>query len=615
MKLFLKSADVPEELRKGMKEIAVVYGLNKKQEAGITFRKETKEGFKVTQNGNEITIDYNRKTDAFRALGRLLGEKQNPHKHVLLQEKALISKIGIMIDCSRNAVPNIEYLKEFIRKSALAGYNALTLYTEDTYEVKGEPYFGYLRGRYTYKELKDLDDYADYFGMEMFPCIQTLSHVDQALKWSVYKNVRDTAGILLAEDKATYTLIDKMISSASKPFRSKRIHVGMDEANGLGTGRYKNKHPNTDKFTIFNEHLKKVIGICKKYGLSPMIWADMYFRFESKSNDYYDPDAHIPARDAKKIPRDVTMIYWDYYHDTSEYYAEWIEKYRKLGFDPIVSPSAFTELGFWAYLPGAFATIEPCMKACIDNNVKEVLMTMWGGDGGTATFDSSFPALQACAEYAWTGKLNRTVLKQSFEAITGYSFDDFFTTCKLQSPQLNRHSELLINTLLWDDPVLGMFQDSFLLKKPSLDKHYKKLSEQLSSTGNNKILELPAQMAKVLSLKLSLRKSIMTAYRQKDKRKMAKLVQQTSRLRTELEKLRRKNKEMWFRQNKPFGWEVLDSWYGGTIFRTDSLKDALSDFAKGKTISIPEFEEKRLSVDNGLTRIRHRTVFSPSLNI
>ena len=61
------------------------------------------------------------------------------------------------------------------------GLNAVCLYTEDTYEVPNEPFFGYLRGRYETSELKELDDYAADFGIEMFPCIQTLGHMEQVL--------------------------------------------------------------------------------------------------------------------------------------------------------------------------------------------------------------------------------------------------------------------------------------------------------------------------------------------------------------------------------------------------------------------------------------------------
>ena len=58
-----------------------------------------------------------------------------------------------MLDVSRNGVLKVEKVKEFIDVISKMGYNALMLYTEDTYEVKNEPLFGYLRGAYTASEI------------------------------------------------------------------------------------------------------------------------------------------------------------------------------------------------------------------------------------------------------------------------------------------------------------------------------------------------------------------------------------------------------------------------------------------------------------------------------
>ena len=65
-----------------------------------------------------------------------------------------------MLDCSRNGVIKVNRVKEYIDLLAKFGYNALELYTEDTFELEGEPYFGFMRGGYTKKELKELDAYA-----------------------------------------------------------------------------------------------------------------------------------------------------------------------------------------------------------------------------------------------------------------------------------------------------------------------------------------------------------------------------------------------------------------------------------------------------------------------
>lgn len=47
------------------------------------------------------------------------------------------------------------------------------LYTEDTYEIEGEPFFGYLRGPYTHQELNEIDQYAFDLGIEAVPCSQS----------------------------------------------------------------------------------------------------------------------------------------------------------------------------------------------------------------------------------------------------------------------------------------------------------------------------------------------------------------------------------------------------------------------------------------------------------
>ena len=87
----------------------------------------------------------------------------------------------------------------------------MQLYTEDTYEMEGETFFGYLRGGYTHQELKNIDDYADALGIELVACIQTLGHLGQMLQWPKYHIYRDTNEVLLANWDETYKLIEKVL--------------------------------------------------------------------------------------------------------------------------------------------------------------------------------------------------------------------------------------------------------------------------------------------------------------------------------------------------------------------------------------------------------------------
>ena len=49
-------------------------------------------------------------------------------------------EFGYMVDCSRNAVPQIDTLKQLVKLLALMGYSYLGLYLEDTIEIEKEPY-------------------------------------------------------------------------------------------------------------------------------------------------------------------------------------------------------------------------------------------------------------------------------------------------------------------------------------------------------------------------------------------------------------------------------------------------------------------------------------------
>ena len=179
---------------------------------------------------------------------------------------------GVMIDCSRNAVMNVEAVKRFVLTLEKMHYDTLLLYTEDTYEVDGEPLFGHLRGRYSKDEIKEIDSFCISHGIELVPCIQTLAHLNAIFKWhEEYDRINDCNDILLMDEEGTYELIDRMLSSLASCVTSRKINIGMDEAFMMTYGNYRKKHGVGDRFEIIMRHLNKVCDIAKKYGWQPMI--------------------------------------------------------------------------------------------------------------------------------------------------------------------------------------------------------------------------------------------------------------------------------------------------------------------------------------------------------
>ena len=116
--------------------------------------------------------------------------------------------LGIMLDCSRNAVTNVKTVKRFIEIISDLGYNALELYMEDTMKVDGEPYLGYMRGGYSAAEIRELDEFAKAHGIELMPAVQTLAHFTNAVKLDEYAQITDVNDILLIGEERTYQLID-----------------------------------------------------------------------------------------------------------------------------------------------------------------------------------------------------------------------------------------------------------------------------------------------------------------------------------------------------------------------------------------------------------------------
>ena len=52
--------------------------------------------------------------------------------------------------------------------------------------------------------MKALDDYAFALGIEVIPCIQTLAHMQEVMKWPAFNQVReDEATLLVGNRKRT----------------------------------------------------------------------------------------------------------------------------------------------------------------------------------------------------------------------------------------------------------------------------------------------------------------------------------------------------------------------------------------------------------------------------
>ena len=227
-------------------------------DGGVLLEIEKNDRFAVERTGNTAKIYYTKDCEIYAGVKYLL---INDGNFALKKQPAL--GLSAMVDCSRNAVKNPETVKKLIRLLAVFGYNGLMLYTEDTFEVDGEPYFGYLRGRYTKSEIKEIDAYALRYGIELIPCIQTLAHLGTIRYWTKeYEQAIDSDDVLLVGGQRTNMLLEHIFKTINECFTSKKINIGMDEAWGLGRGKYLSRTGYEPSLTILKKHLANVIRIC-----------------------------------------------------------------------------------------------------------------------------------------------------------------------------------------------------------------------------------------------------------------------------------------------------------------------------------------------------------------
>ena len=503
---------------------------------------------------------------------------------------------GVMIDMSRNAVMSIEALKKFLPLLKKMGYNCVMLYTEDTYEIEGEPFFGYMRGKYSVEEMKEIDTFAASLGIELIPCIQTLGHLGTIKRWSRFR--METNNILLVDDDRTYELIDKMFATLSKCFATRRIHIGMDEAHDLGRGKLLDKNGYEPVSSIMKRHLDKVTAIAEKYGYEPMIWSDMFFRPWVDKHGYYTSRAEMPKEYVAALPKSVIPVYWDYYHTDEQTYDDMFYNHAQLSKKTWFAGGIWSWQGFAPFNQFSLKSMIPAINSCKTNKVKNVVMTMWGDCGAECSRYTLRPSLFYVAQYA-KGVTDENIIKAKFKRLIGIDFDDFMKLDKINMVKGDED----INQI--PTPKYALYSDCFasfldVTVKEGGSKYFADLSTELKEIAKKSrrygyLFDTQAKLCDVLAIKYELGIKTYNAYKSGDKDELRSLANEDyAKLIPLVERFSRTFEKQWMAENKAFGFDVQHIRIGGVIKRLSYCRRMLLDYANGKIDKIDELEIERL---------------------
>ena len=587
---------------KGLNELKDRFGFELSEDGKkVCANKCTEKIITVNSDGNNTTFTYYDNASFYRAFTIALQKLIEGGGQA--QVKPLIHDLGTMQNCAYTVI-NVETVKGLIRDHAIMGYNYIQLYTETTYEIPSEPYFGFKLNKYTQKELKELVEYSKIFGVEMIPCIQTLAHLSQLFNWGAFGDVHDIRDTLLVNYPRTYELIDKMLESVAECFDTEKINLGMDEGYFMGFGRYNwfvdDSKP--DRAMLFIDHVKKVLELAEKHGFKkPSIWFDNLFGMNYKG--YIDPPEWLwtdfPEYIQKAFPN-IRMIFWNYVIRDVNEFSRQVGYIRQLSKDVSFASMAH---GYTSFAPENYISaylVDTAREGCLKNGIDDIMITWWGGKMSPYALN---PAYYDFAERLCESQGIDVELRSKF--LFGYTYKEF---CELDSPNVIGKSASALtaaegNNLpfyaLANDPLLGKLD---MHVPVGCEDEYKQKSVRMGELSKVDspyafIFDFEKTLCELLSVRAELGLKIKDAYDKDDKAQLLKIAKGIPAIIKETEKFRKKYIEYYMTYSKAYGREAWDIKLGGACSRLRSVAEILKDYAKGKIKNIPELDEERLPIN------------------
>ena len=565
---------------------------------------------------NGILLTYAKPHAFFRVLTMLPRFAEEKAQKWL--ENADFDMLCYMADMSRNGVYNIPAAKKMLRILALCGYDSMMLYTEDTYEIPEYPYFGYMRGRFTKDEMKEIDAYAARFGMEVIPCIQTLAHLYGILQWPAFQDVLDNGDIMLAGEEKTYELVGAMLKTCRECFRSKRINLGMDEAHMLGLGKYLDRNGYHPKPEIMLAHLSRVVAICKKYGYEPMIWSDMFFRMQFHGT-YRVREGEVSEDVRRLVPPEVALVYWDYYSLDHQIFEHMVQCHQQFD-NPIYFAGGISRwYGFAPFNALSMDSAKIQMSVCCEKNIRNVIVTAWGDNGSESSEFCVLPTLLYYSEWMY-GKRepDSAYLDARCKEVFDLGLDDLLVldTPNDMGGDYFKQGTLVTpcKYLLYNDLFLGLM-DLNLDPKTVADACRKNVERLKAYVGHQRwgyMYETLCRLCDLLVEKSDCSVRIRRAYRTGDRETLRTIAKgEIPLMSKKLDAFIEAFRNQWYLENKTFGFEIQEMRLGGMRERWASVAERLIGYLDGKYDRIEELEQEQLPFQKGFSEtnpyIKHGT--------
>jgi hypothetical protein len=238
--------------------------------------------------------------------------------------------------------------------------------------------------------------------------------------------------------------------------------------------------------------------------------------------------------------------------------------------------------------------MEVGLKVCAQHEVNTVLATMWGDDGAETNTMLATSLLPIFSEACWQGPdVEKQEIVKAGECISGIprkvieAWGEFYPSEKDSRPG---------KQLVWCDPMFPLVQ---LAEGDSYDRIIQRSKAAIEAMEGVEALECryAALLFDICIQKAEWMRDFREKYLAKDRAWLQDAADvRIQQLLKSYTKLRDTHKELWERDNKRFGWEVLSLRYGGIIQRMLDAQDEIRRYLSGEIGCIEELEAEPLEI-------------------
>ncbi|MCC6907448.1 MAG: family 20 glycosylhydrolase [Phycisphaerales bacterium] len=332
-------------------------------------------------------------------------------REMVIEDEPSFGIRGVMLDLSRDRVPTMEMLREFVQQLAALKVNHLQLYMEHTFAYAGHEEVWRDASPVTAAQLQSISALCAACGIELAANQNCFGHLTRWLELPRYAHLAETHGewvfdngqvrvprsgpfSLCPTDPASLALVDDLLGQLLPCVRCPRVNIGCDETFDVGTGRSRDAVTQRGRAAIYAEYVNAVAAIARRHlaphvdaPVQPMFWADIALR-EPAALDLLDDD--------------LVALVWGYEPDAA--FDRWCRAIResKHG-DRAIWMCPGTSA--WRSITGRTAerrgNLIAAARAGLTHGATGFLITEWGDHGHRQQWPIALNALADGAAVAW----------------------------------------------------------------------------------------------------------------------------------------------------------------------------------------------------------------------